>query len=88
MITKMSRIDIIGIIAGTCTTISFLPQVVRIMRTKHTHDISMPMYIIFSFGVFMWTCYGFITNSIPVILANSVTFALSIYILTAKMRYK
>ena len=77
-----------GIIAGTCTTIAFLPQVFRIMRTKHTRDLSMPMYVIFSVGVFLWMYYGFITNSLPVILANGITFLLSLYILGAKLRYK
>ena len=83
----MDKITIIGMIAGTCTTISFLPQVLKIIRTKHTSDLSMPMYLIFSFGVFMWLCYGVIINSLPVILANGVTFILSICILVAKIKY-
>jgi len=84
----MSQIDIIGMIAGTCTTIAFLPQVIKIARTKHTHDLSMPMYVIFSIGVFMWLYYGVITNSLPIIAANGVTFIMSLYILAAKLRYK
>ena len=84
----MDKIDLIGMIAGTLTTIAFLPQVIKIARTKHTHDLSMPMYIIFSCGVFMWMYYGFATNSLPVILANGITFILSLYILAAKLKYK
>ncbi|MFA5143925.1 MAG: SemiSWEET transporter [Candidatus Omnitrophota bacterium] len=83
----MDKIDLIGIIAGICTTVSFLPQVVRIMRTRHTLDISLPMYIIFSIGVVMWLFYGFVTGSLPVMLANAVTFVLSVYIVIAKIKY-
>lgn len=83
----MSRVDIVGIIAGICTTIAFMPQVVRIVRTKHTKDLSLPMYVIFSFGVLSWTCYGFLTNSISIIIANGITFTLSLYILAAKIKY-
>jgi len=46
------------------------------------------MYILLSFGVFLWICYGFIMKSLPIILANAITFVLSIYILAAKVRYK
>ncbi|MDD5136614.1 MAG: SemiSWEET transporter [Candidatus Omnitrophica bacterium] len=84
----MNKIDLVGMVAGICTTISFLPQVVKIVRTKHTRDISLPMYVIFSLGVFMWACYGFMTNSLPIILANTVTLALAFYILSAKVKYK
>lgn len=79
---------IVGTIAAVCTTVSFLPQVVKIYRTKHTSDLSLPMYVIFSFGVLMWLCYGFITNSLPIILANAITLILAIYILAAKIKYK
>lgn len=80
--------NVVGIIAGICTTTAFLPQVIKIMRTRHTRDLSLPMYAIFSFGVGMWTYYGFVTRSIPVVAFNSVTFILSLYILFAKVIYK
>ena len=84
----MDKITVIGSIAAVCTTISFLPQAIKIYRTKHTSDLSLPMFVIFSFGVLMWLCYGFVTNSLPIILGNGITFGLAVYILAAKIRYK
>jgi MtN3 and saliva related transmembrane protein len=79
---------LIGSLAAICTTLSFVPQVVRVYRTKHTKDLSLPMYAIFSLGVFLWACYGVLEKSIPIIIANSVTLALSFYILVMKIKHK
>jgi MtN3 and saliva related transmembrane protein len=87
----MFEIDIftlIGMTAATCTTLSFLPQAVRVIKTKRTRDISLGMYIIFSFGTFLWLTYGILTKDIPIISANSITFVLSFIILTMKLKYK
>jgi len=79
---------IIGNIAAACTTIAFLPQVVKIARTRHVADLSLSMYSIFSFGVLCWFIYGLLIKSAPVIAANGITFILSAYILTMIARYK
>ena len=84
----MRYITLIGSIAAFCTTISFLPQVLKVYRTKRTHDLSLPMYVLFLFGVAMWLHYGFLTDSLPVIIANGVTFFLCGYIIWMKVRYK
>jgi len=77
----MDRLNIVGTIAAICTTAAFFPQVFKIYKTRHVRDLSLPMYVIFSFGVFSWMIYGFMAKSIPIIIANLVTFTLSIYIL-------
>lgn len=79
---------VIGLTAATCTTISFLPQAVRVIKTKRTRDISLGMYVIFSFGTFLWLTYGVLTKDIPITMANSITFALSFIILVMKLKYK
>ena len=84
----MSQVDLIAGIAGACTTVSFLPQVIKVYRTRHTKDLSLPMYIIFSLGVLLWTRYGILINSWPIIIANGITLMLSVYILAMKIRYK
>lgn len=84
----MTHVGLIGTVAAVCTTISFLPQVIKVYRTKRTSDLSLPMYIIFSIGVFMWMCYGFLTGSLPIILANAITLVFCTYILAMKMTYK
>lgn len=73
--------------AAVLTTISFLPQVIKVQKTKHTGDLSLVMYAVFSFGIFLWIIYGFLMHAVPVILANSVTLLLALYILFLKIRY-
>jgi len=84
----MDKINLIGAAAAVCTTVSFLPQVWRIHRTRRTHDLSLPTYVIFSFGVFMWLCYGIMTESLPMIIANGLTFLFGLYIVAMKLKYK
>lgn len=79
---------LIGLIAATCTTISFLPQVIRVIISKQTRDISLSMYVILSSGVFLWLVYGILKDDMPIITANGITFALSSTILFFKIRYK
>lgn len=84
----MNFIDIVGTAAAICTTAAFVPQVAKVHRTRHTLDLSMPMYLIFAFGVLAWTYYGFLTGSKPIIFANIVTFILCLYIIAMKLKYK
>jgi len=58
----MDYITIIGLIAGACTTISFLPQVFKIYRTRETRDLSLGMYIILSVGISLWVVYGILSK--------------------------
>lgn len=83
----MDKITLIGTIAATCTTISFLPQVIKIYKTKHTRDISLPMYLIFALGVICWVYYGILVRSIPIIIANITIFVLCCFVLFMKIRY-
>ena len=78
----------LGLTAALCTTFSFLPQALKVIRTRHTKDLSLSMYTIFTIGVFLWMVYGFIINDIPLILSNAITFILSAIILMMKLRYK
>ena len=66
----INYIAIIGLIAGTCTTISFLPQVIKTIKIKETKDISISMYIVLATGILLWMIYGILIKDLPVILAN------------------
>ena len=79
--------DWIGLAAGSLTTISFVPQVVQIWRTKHADDISTSMFVIFMVGVALWLLYGIYINALPVIIANSVTLVLAATILLLKFHF-
>ena len=78
----------IGFFAAVCTTIAFLPQAIKVYKTKSTKDISLYMFLIFTIGVLSWLIYGLIINDWPVILANAVTLILSFFILIYKLKYK
>ncbi len=77
----------IGFLAGTLTTIAFVPQLLKIRRTKSAEDISLAMFLIFSTGVFLWLVYGIMIGAWPVVAANFVTFLLAGAILYLKLRY-
>ena len=83
----INYIAIIGLIAGTCTTISFLPQVIKTIKTKKTKDISISMYIVLATGILLWMIYGILIKDLPVILANSISFVLAIIVLILKIKY-
>ncbi len=82
-----AEMDAIGYIAGTLTTIAFVPQLLRIIRLRSAHEISVGMFLIFSAGTFSWLVYGFLMHSGPMILANSVSFVLAASILVLKLRF-
>ncbi|MFH1877964.1 MAG: SemiSWEET transporter [Candidatus Omnitrophota bacterium] len=82
------HVNVIGLAAGFCTTIAFVPQIVKILRTKHARDISLYMYIILTTGICLWLIYGILMNALPVIAANTVSFVLCSFILIAKMVYR
>ncbi|MEO0526385.1 MAG: SemiSWEET transporter [Bacteroidota bacterium] len=68
---------IIGNIAASLTTISFLPQAIKTIKTKDTKNLSFPMYLLFVTGVSLWIVYGLLNNQIPIIIGNLVTLVLS-----------
>ncbi|HEY0759501.1 MAG TPA: SemiSWEET transporter [Acidisarcina sp.] len=77
----------LGLVAAFCTTVSLVPQLLRIWRLKSARDISFYMFLLFSFGVSLWLIYGYEIHSLPVLLANMVTLVLSLAILGLKIRY-
>ena len=81
-------IKYIGFFAAFCTTISFLPQAIKVYKSKSTKDISLYMFLIFTIGTFCWLIYGLIISSIPIVSANKITLVLSFFILIYKIKYK
>lgn len=83
----MDATVLIGYLAGTLTTVSFLPQVIRSYKTRSTHDISFKMLLLFGAGMLLWTIYGILVNSMPIIAANVITFALVVVLMAMKVKY-
>ena len=77
----------VGSAAAACTTISFLPQLVRVWRRKSASDISLAMFLLFDLGLVLWLLYGIGIHSVPIIAANTVTLALALTILVLKVKY-
>ena len=65
--------EIIGLIAAVCTTFAFIPQVIKVWKTKQTMDLSLRMYLIMFIGILLWLVYGIRIDSLSIILANVVT---------------
>lgn len=79
--------DIIGSVAAVLTTIAFVPQAVKTWRSRHAHDLSLSMFLVFTLGVLCWLLYGVLIGSWPIIIANTITAILSGSILFFKLRY-
>lgn len=82
----MNLTDYIGAIAGVLTTISFIPQVVKIWRTRSARDISYAMYACFIGGVGLWLCYGILIDALPIVLNNAIVLILAILVIVFKYR--
>ncbi len=79
--------DLIGYTAAALTTLSFVPQALKTIRSRDTHGISLAMYVVFTLGVGCWLGYGIALGSWPMILANTLTLGLSATILALKLKY-
>lgn len=80
--------EVIGLIAACITTASFLPQVYKTYKTKDTSGLSLTMYFTFFIGIVLWLLYGIHLNSLPMILANSITAVSSLFLVIMKLKYK
>jgi|CXWL01.1.fsa_nt_gi MtN3 and saliva related transmembrane protein len=78
-------IEVIGFLAGTLTTLSFVPQVAKALRSRSTGDLSTVMLTAFTAGVALWLLYGVALRSWPVILANAITLVLAGVLLRLKL---
>jgi MtN3 and saliva related transmembrane protein len=81
------NLELLGYVGAALTTASFIPQAVMTIRTRDTRGISRGMYIIFTAGVAFWLAYGIALDSMPMILANTITFGLASTVLALKLRY-
>ncbi|WP_208746754.1 SemiSWEET transporter [Aquimarina algiphila] len=84
----INPIEILGLVAAILTTTAFLPQVYKTWKTKSTDSLSLSMLYIFVIGVLCWLIYGFLINSVPIILANFITAISGFLLLYFKYRYK
>lgn len=84
----MSIAEILGLTAGTFTTVSFLPQVIKTWKSRSAKDLSLIMFLLFTAGIALWLVYGIMINDLPVIASNIITLVLAGTILFFKVRFK
>lgn len=88
MVDHPAAVTILGLVAGTLTTLSFLPQLLKAWKSRSTHDISIGMFLLLAVGIMLWIVYGIVTADVPVIVANTVTLVFVSLILALKLRYR
>ncbi len=81
----MNVTDIIGFMAAILASIAMSPQVIKIYRTKQTHDLSLGAFAVLGAGLFLWFVYGLLIHSAPVILGNAVGLSFTLYIIIMKI---
>lgn len=84
----MEGIEILGMTAGTISSITFLPQVIKTWQTKSARDISLWMFLLVTLSVILWLIYGIFKMSIPIIYTNSAVLLMSLIMLYFKWRYR
>ena len=85
----MTTIDILGFVAGTISSVVFLPQVIKTWKTKSAKDISFLMFSLASLSVILWLVYGLMLTPLnwPIIYTNSCVLLLSVIMLYFKLKY-
>ena len=83
----MSKLTFLGLAAAFCTTVAFVPQVVKTWTTRSTADISLSMFLVLVIGIVLWLTYGTLLGDVPLIVANAITLILAGIILVLKLRY-
>ena len=84
----MAAIEILGLVAGTITSITFLPQVVKIWQTKSAKDLSLMMLLLLMLGVVLWLIYGLVIMNAAIIYTNSMVLFMSLIMLYFKLKFK
>jgi MtN3 and saliva related transmembrane protein len=83
----MDAATLVGLVAGFLTTVAFVPQVVKIWKTRSAKDVSLPTFAAFALGVAGWLAFGILKQDPPIILWNAVTLVLAGAILAMKVKF-
>jgi len=83
----MELIEITGYAATTFTVVAFIPQIWKVWRTRETKDISLATFLILVCGAILWTAYGFLIESLPIIITNVIIGTFQSVIVSFKLKY-
>lgn len=84
----MTLSELIGYVAASLTTASFVPQAWHTFQTRDVRGISLGMYSVFTAGVACWLVYGLLLGAWPIVIANCITLVLAVGILVMKLRFR
>ena len=84
----MNLTIIVGFFAGALTTVSYIPQAIKIWKSKSTKDLSLITFLLLILGLSLWLTYGILLKDLPLIIANAVAISLIFVILLHKLKYK
>ncbi len=84
----MQAIEFLGLAAGTITSITFVPQVIKIWKTRSAKDLSLMMLFLLISGVLLWLAYGILVKDTAIIYTNSMVLGMSMIMLYFKLNYK
>lgn len=74
----MNFTDIMGLFAGFCVTVSVIPQIIKVWKTKKVKQISLLTFSVLTFGIAIWVVYGILKNDFPIIITNSISLFLNL----------
>lgn len=83
----MDTAEMVGLVAGALTTLAYVPQVAKTLRTGSARDFSLPMLLMLVLGLVLWLVSGWLKGSASLVVANAVTLALAGWILLVKLRH-
>ena len=84
----MNLIDVLGFFAGICVTLSVIPQIIKVWRTKKVQDISLLTFSMLTFGIALWVVYGILKNDLPIIITNGVSLTLNLIMIYFIIHYE
>jgi MtN3 and saliva related transmembrane protein len=84
----MDMIQILGLAAGTCTSLAAAPQLIKAWKTKEVKDISLKMFLLYVVGIGLWLLYGVLKSDNPIVITNSISLAFNAAMLALKLKYK
>jgi len=80
--------NIIGFAAGFLIAVSMIPQVIKSYKTKSVEDVSFLMLIIIALGAFLWTIYGTLIKSLPIMVMDGFAFFVNLLLIFIKIKYR
>jgi MtN3 and saliva related transmembrane protein len=88
IVDVMTSTEYIGIAAGICTSISLLPQLIKLIKEKNARDLSITYLIILLVGLVLWVWYGIRQEDLPIVITNAFAAALNVAILVVGLKFK